>query len=177
MTTSSSAHSSADIDIFLSYAHEDRKTVKRLAEALIISRGWSVWWDTRLRTGERFTGEIQRVIDSTRCVVVLWSRQSSESDWVAAEANEGWERGILVPVLIDDCEPPMPFRQNQAADFRQWKGSTSAAEFLKLLEDIQRVQARGSAVSPEELMARVQRRRRQVRQHGEFVLVAKGTST
>lgn len=154
------AESAKDIDVFLSYAREDKKVARRLVEALVSQRGWSVWWDIRLRTGEQFSREIQRLIRNTRCVMVLWSKHSSESDWVIAEASEGWERGVLVPVLIDECEPPMPFRQTHATNLSGWGGSTSASEFLLLLEDIQRTVARGSAVSPVEIQARERRRKR-----------------
>jgi WD40 repeat protein len=151
-------------DIFLSYAREDRRHAQRLARALEATHGWSVWWDPRLRAGERFPREIQTAIADARCVVVLWSRDAVESSWVAAEAAEGWERGVLVPVVLDDCEPPMPFRQTQGADFAGWTGSESSPAFLSLVQDLERVMARGSAVSPIELGEREGRRRRVVRQ-------------
>jgi WD40 repeat protein len=147
-------------DIFISYAREDRASAKRLAETLIAARGWSVWWDLRLRTGEPFPREIERAISDARCVVVLWSSHSIDSDWVIAEVSEGWRRGVLAPVFIDACEPPMPFRQTQSADLSGWDGSDRASTFLALVEDIQRVMARGAAVDPMELEEREARKRR-----------------
>jgi WD40 repeat protein len=147
-------------DIFISYAREDRASAKRLAEALTAARGWSVWWDLRLRTGERFPREIERAISDARCVVVLWSPHSIDSDWVTAEVSEGWKRGVLSPVLIGACEPPMPFRQTHSTDLSGWAGSDRAPTFLALLEDVQRVMARGAAVDPIELEQREARMRR-----------------
>jgi TIR domain/WD domain, G-beta repeat len=146
-------------DVFLSYAREDRARVSKLAEALGLQRGWSVWFDQRLRTGERFTREIEAALAAARCVLVVWSRHSADSDWVRAEAAEGWERGTLVPVRFEECEPPMPFRQTETADLTDWHGSTTAPTLLKLMDDIERVLARGAAVSPQELLQREQRRR------------------
>ena len=89
-------------DVFISYAHEERALARKLADALLAARGWSVWWDTSLRTGEQFPKRIQDAVAASRCVLVLWSKHSIDSNWVVAEASEGWERGILAPVLLDD---------------------------------------------------------------------------
>jgi hypothetical protein len=95
-------------DIFISYAREDKPRVKQLAEAFTAVRGWSVWWDQRLRNGERFPREIQDALTHSRCIIVVWSPRSVDSDWVCAEATEGWQRGILVPLQVRECEPPLP---------------------------------------------------------------------
>jgi TIR domain/WD domain, G-beta repeat len=145
-------------DIFLSYAREDRARVSKLAEALGLRRGWSIWSDVRLRTGERFTREIEAALAESRCVLVVWTRHSVASDWVCAEAAEGWERGTLVPVRFEECEPPMPFRQTETADLTDWHGSTSAPALLRLIDHIERVLARGAAASSEELLQRERRR-------------------
>jgi len=146
-------------DVFISYAHEEVKTARRLADALVAARGWSVWWDTSLRTGEQYPRKIQDAVAASRSVVVLWSKDSTTSDWVMAEASEGWNRKVLVPVLLDGSEPPMPFRQTQARDFSAWGGGLLDPALLGLIEDIQRVHAVGPEVSASELGEREARRR------------------
>jgi WD40 repeat protein len=146
-------------DVFISYARGDRSRVKRLADALVAARGWSVWWDPELEAGEAFPRRIQEAVGDSRCVLVVWSARSVASDWVAAEATEGWERDILVPVRLDDCEPPMPFRQTHTVDLGLWKGSTADGAFLELLDGVERVLARGEAIDAGELEARERRRR------------------
>jgi WD40 repeat protein len=146
-------------DVFISYAHEERPLARKLAQALLAARGWLVWWDTSLRTGEQFPKRIQDAVAASRCVVVLWSKHSIDSNWVVAEASEGWERQVLAPVLLDASEPPMPFRQTQARDLSQWRGAANDASLLALIEDIQRIHAQGAVIDTAELAEREQRRR------------------
>jgi hypothetical protein len=53
---------------------------------------------------------------------VVWSAASVGRDFVLDEADEGKRRGVLVPVRIDDVEPPLGFRQLQHADLVGWQG-------------------------------------------------------
>lgn len=102
-------------DIFVSYASEDRERVAPIA-AYLESQGWSVWWDRRLDAGTSFDREIERELDAATCVLVVWSQASIESDWVRTEAQEGMDRGALVPILLDAVRPPLAFRRIQAQD-------------------------------------------------------------
>lgn len=145
-------------DVFISYAREDRANARRLSEALLAACGWSMWWDTRLVGGEQFPRRIQEAVAASRCVVVLWSRHSVESDWVIAEASEGWNRKVLVPVRLDDSVPPMPFRQTHSPNLSQWRGAAGDASLLELIESIRRVHAQGTAVDAAELAERERRR-------------------
>jgi hypothetical protein len=43
------------VDVFISYAREDRERTGRLVDALA-SEGLDVWWDNRIAAGERFEG-------------------------------------------------------------------------------------------------------------------------
>jgi WD40 repeat protein len=142
-------------DVFISYAREDQKFARRLAAAFERPpRGWSVWWDAELTTGERFNKEIREAIGDSRCLVVLWSPHSVESDWVLAEAEVARERSILVPVIIGDCQIPMPFGPLHSADLRDWKGSESSPAWGDLLGAVQVAFARGPEVSAAETAAR-----------------------
>ena len=43
------------------------------------SEGWTVWWDPKLRAGDDFDEVIEKVLDESRCVIVLWSKMSLKS--------------------------------------------------------------------------------------------------
>ena len=87
-------------DIFISYASADREKVRPFAEALE-KTGWQVWWDRQIRSGSAFDRKIEQALDEAQCVIVIWSHNSAESDWVRAEAGDGLERGILVSIAIE----------------------------------------------------------------------------
>jgi hypothetical protein len=84
-------------DVFISYSREDRECAELLARALS-ERGWKVWWDRQINVGRSFSETIERELDRARCVVVLWSRNSVQSEWVQNEAAEAAGRKALVPV-------------------------------------------------------------------------------
>jgi hypothetical protein len=97
-------------EIFISYARADQEKVRPLAKALE-TMGLSVWWDARIRSGEAFDGVIEKALEEARCVIVVWSKKSVDSDWVRAEAGDGLERGILISISIErGLIPPLRFR-------------------------------------------------------------------
>ena len=122
-------------DIFISYAREDLDRARRLASALE-SRGWSVWWDRRIVAGQTFDQTIERELESARSVVVLWSKDSIESEWTKNEATVAAERNVLVPALLDDVRIPLEFRRKQTANLIDWDGDASHEGFQALCEGI-----------------------------------------
>lgn len=104
-------------DVFVSYAREDEARVGALVR-LLEGHGLSVFWDRRIPPGSSWRDHIGRALSEARCVVVAWSTASVASDFVAEEADDARQRGVLVPVLIDDVLPPLGFRSVQAADLR-----------------------------------------------------------
>lgn len=115
-------------DIFISYAREDRPRVEPIAKALE-DQDWSVWWDPQIPPGKTFFAVIKEALDAAQCVVVLWSKQAINSEWVLEEANIGKRRGILVPAKLDSVEPPLGFGLIQAADLTDWEPETNHAGF------------------------------------------------
>lgn len=124
------------VDIFLSYTEKDRDTARRVASALE-SVGWHVWWDRRIPAGETWRSVLEKALENMRCMVVLWSSRSIESEWVYEEATEGRRQGKLVPVLIEAVRPPAGFREIQAADLTDWNGSADFDGLRLLVADLE----------------------------------------
>ena len=126
--------------VFLSYASQDRPRAKAFAEALKGS-GWTVFWDRTVPPGKAFDVVIGEALQAAQCVVVLWSRASVESNWVKEEAGDAAERGILVPVLIEDVSPPLGFRRFQAARLVGWPDTHDINELEQFQESVARLLA------------------------------------
>jgi hypothetical protein len=122
-------------DVFMSYARKDLRKATQLASRLS-SLGWNVFSDRRIVTGERWAEVIRKELDSSKCVVVLWSQASVGSRWVKLEANGGLEGKKLIPVRIEAVDLPFEFRDIQTADLSQWDGESHAESFERLVADI-----------------------------------------
>lgn len=123
-------------DIFLSYNEKDREQARRVA-AMLESVGWTVWWDRRIPAGETWRTVLEKALENMRCMIVLWSSRSIESEWVYEEASEGRRLGKLVPVLIETVRPPAGFREIQAADLSDWDGTREFEGMRMLLADLE----------------------------------------
>ena len=73
-------------DIFLSYSRVDLPRARQFEEALEQS-GFSTFWDRELLPGEGFRKAIEHELKQARCVIVLWSHASVQSEWVIDEAE------------------------------------------------------------------------------------------
>lgn len=122
-------------DVFISYASEDRERASKLASALE-AKGWSVWWDRKIIAGQAFDQAIEEELGTAKSVVVLWSKDSSSSEWVKNEAAAAAERGVLVPALIDLIKIPLEFRRKQTLDLVDWEGDFSHEGFKALCAGI-----------------------------------------
>ena len=120
-------------DIFLSYKREDRDRAQRIERALS-AQGWDVFWDHELLPSTvPFRVALAQELERARCVLVLWSRRSVESEWVLDEATQGKDSRKLVCARIDDVKMPLGFRQLQAADLIGWNGDAQADAFQQLV--------------------------------------------
>ena len=122
-------------DVFISYSSLDRPAAEVMAQA-IEARGASVWWDRKIDAGASFDRIIERELESARCVIVLWSGHSVESDWVRSEAAAAAERGVLMPVSIEAVRLPLEFRRKQTLDLSGWDRTSADPTLAKVLDPL-----------------------------------------
>ena len=122
-------------DIFLSYASADTERAEDIAH-ILEQKGLSVWWDRNIPPGKTWDQVLGEALRKARCVVVLWTKNSIDSDWVKDEAARGRQRGVLVPALLEDVEIPLGFGRIEAADLRGWGNDTSQPEFVNFVSAI-----------------------------------------
>jgi hypothetical protein len=124
--------------VFLSYAREDRECAEILARALT-NLGWSVWWDRLIDVGGRFSKVIERELAQAKCVIVLWSHHSVQSDWVQSEASDANQREILVPVRIEEVRLPLEFSRLQTGNLCDWRKGLDSPEFKACLASVEKL--------------------------------------
>ena len=136
-------------DIFISYKKEEHAVASLLATRLT-EAGYEVWWDDALLAGERFEDEITAVLDRSGVVVVLWSKQSIQSDWVKAEAETARQQKKALPVIIDDMpasKMPLLYRGMHAARLAGWEGEPEHSGYIELIGSIR--ERLGRATGPQ----------------------------
>ena len=119
-------------DIFISYSSEDVSRIRPLAEALE-KQGWSVFWDRKIPPGKTWREVIGEALESARSVIVAWSKTSAKSRWVQEEADWGLKRNLLIPIFIENVEPPLGFGAIQAANLTDWIEDPNHAGFQLLI--------------------------------------------
>lgn len=121
--------------VFLSYNREDAGRAGTIAAALE-KAGHEVWWDRHIKGGAQYSKAIEEALKRAEAVVVLWSERSIDSAWVRDEAAAGRDTGRLIPIKLDQAEPPLGFRQYQTVDLSRWRGRDNAPELKAMVEAV-----------------------------------------
>ena len=111
---------------------------------------WTIFWDRRIPAGQTWRSYIGQALTDAKCVIVAWSHDAIQSQFVVEEADEGKQRGILVPVLLDPVQPPLGFRSIHAADLTGAHENNQATQLRQLFADIETV-LRRSSISQDEV--------------------------
>jgi TIR domain len=111
--------------IFISYSHNDKAFVDKLALNLI-NHNAHVWVDTwELNVGDSILDRVQNAIQVSSALLIVLSKASVASEWCKKELNAGLMRElderkvIVLPVLVEDCDIPVFLREKMYADFRK----------------------------------------------------------
>src|SRR6185437_2219270 len=127
-------------DVFVSYKAEDRRRVQPLFEA-VEADGLTVWWDAQIGGGDEWRAAIEQQLASAKCVLVLWSKRSTapEGRFVRDEASRAMERGVYLPVRIDNVRLPLGFGETQALALTGWKGGRSDPRYQAVLTAVRAI--------------------------------------
>ena len=121
--------------IFISYARETQAQAKRVAAALR-TLGYRVWSDDEIEAHQTFGKVIEEHLAAAKAVLVLWSAEAANSDWVRSEASRARAMGKLVQLTLDKAPLPIPFDQIQCANLVGWGGETDAPGWRKVVASI-----------------------------------------
>ena len=121
--------------VFVSYCRPSAQVAEQVAAALS-SIGYDVWRDDQLPAHRAYGDVIEEKLRSARAVVVLWSSDACQSQWVRAEADYARQAGTLVQASIDGSIPPMPFNQIQCADLSSWEGDSHSPGWRKIEQSV-----------------------------------------
>jgi hypothetical protein len=127
--------------IFLSYARKDEEKVENLYQKLS-DAGFKPWMDKKdILPGEQWPSSIQRAIrDSDFFLVCLSTNSVKKRGWVQKEMKQAldhWQEKLeddiyLIPVRLEDCEPPESLRAFQWVDLFEKDGWTQLQEAIRV---------------------------------------------
>ncbi|MAK62699.1 MAG: hypothetical protein CMK09_17145 [Ponticaulis sp.] len=133
------------LDVFISYKREERDKANAICAALE-RYGYTVWFDTRLLSGDRFRQEIKKQIDAAKAVVVLWSQRSVQSQFVIDEASYADRNKKLCPAMLDCCDIPFGFGAYHAVSLAGWSGDPLDDMLTNLLTTLEAKTGKAAAL-------------------------------
>lgn len=120
-------------DVYIIYAQENRTTALRVRD--LLSGSWSVWLDD-LVVGD-FSASIKKNLKEAKCVVALYS-EFADKHTITGELSLAVKyQKTVVPLVLDDSDPPYPYGHFSSVDFRSWQGEEDHASFRLLQKKIE----------------------------------------
>lgn len=117
--------------VFISHAHQDAATARRLA-ADLAAAGRPVWIaPDSILPGEQWVDAIGRGLEMSGVFVLLLSPEAVASNWVRYETNlaivlEKRGRMDIIPLDWQPCEPPITWQGYQYLPFRYYNDDLAA---------------------------------------------------
>jgi len=129
------------VDIFISYAREERPQARALRE-LLIARDQRVFLDAEnIRPGQPWRQTIVEALQEAAAVCVLWSRAAHDPDraFVREEAGIARSLGSYFPICLDDADVPFGFGEFHYADLVYWDGEPSDDRLPVIIDQLVRL--------------------------------------
>lgn len=127
---------------FLSYSHKDRDTALKLQRWLTRDAGYQIWFDeNHLEVGSPVAARLAEQMSSCRTWVVLASRNSVSSAWVAAERDQALHCATenrsfsLIALRVDDCSLAQAWPSMARFNWLEMPGGTIASAVAREVMD------------------------------------------
>jgi len=120
--------------VFLSYSRADRALAEQVINGLR-RIGVEVWWDQDM-PGVEWQQELEREINTLAAVVVVWTPNSANSDYVRDEARLALHGGKLVNALAGVHSPPFPFDRVNGLPLDGWNGREPHHGWTRLVQTV-----------------------------------------
>lgn len=122
-------------DVFLVSALADRDVAKLVARRLRALK-FKVWLDQK-QTDETFDAKDARDATNSQSMLVLWSKDAVQSDWVRAAASIGHSRpGTLIQTSLDKTIPYEPFKKDKRYAIAGMTSRKTPEGFYQVVEEL-----------------------------------------
>lgn len=124
--------------LFISYSRQDADMMKQIRSYFVNIHDFRIWTDEDLEPGtDSWQSAIEKVIETSYCILVLMSPDAKKSEWVQRELNyaKSQER-VLYPVLIKGDEKqsvPLALMGTQYIDLRDANLQDNLPELAKVI--------------------------------------------
>jgi TIR domain len=100
--------------VFISYARSDEAVARKLEQAISLA-GFTPFLDQHpaygIAAGTDWLDELHRALARAGCLLYLSSAASAASPWCQAELlNAYWAGKVIIPIQLDDTDPPLSQR-------------------------------------------------------------------
>lgn len=124
-------------DVFLVSALEDREIAKLITRRLRALK-FKVRFDSK-QTDDTFDAKDARDSANSQSMIVLWSGNALQSDWVRASASVGHSRpGTLIQVGLDETVPYEPFDADKLHVIKGMTSRTTPEGFFEVVDELAR---------------------------------------
>lgn len=121
--------------VFVSYSVQDRARAAHIVRALR-GAGMQTFWDQDLQPRTDFRASIEEQIRKSDVTLVLWTRFSVRSHFVAEEAQLAKKLGRYLPVLLERVKLPLGLASDQFAWLDSWTGEPDSPQWEAVLRAI-----------------------------------------
>lgn len=120
-------------DVYIAYASEDHAQAEWLYN--LLSQQWDTWWDDKI-VGD-FAQVIEKELPRASCVVAIFSEASRIKNTFKDELRIAQKHKVeLLPLCIDDSDPPYSFGGYSQTRIINWDGDTNCPGILQLKRKI-----------------------------------------